>query len=146
MKRAAMGLAGWFGLGLLALAAVAPPAWVPPAVVPPARAQQLPSAHGFSFGTSSGSSTFSRQLSRSEAGQQQQVLLLNAAPLPPGTPGAAGMAAEGPRNTEAQRYTIVDPQLPFSVIESTPSRAVSDTQSTVGGTTIRGLSFSVFSN
>lgn len=130
MSPAAITAARGCGICLLALAAAATPG----------RAQQLPSATGFSFGTSSGSSTFSRQLSRSESGQQQQVLTLNAAPLPPGAPGSIGAAAEG------QRYTIVDPQLPFSVVESTPSRAVSDTQSTVGGTTIRGLSFSVFSN
>lgn len=95
---------------------------------PSGQAQQLvPSANGFSYGTSSGSSSFYRQESRSEANMLIQVLTTNVVPVGDG-------------------YSIVDPNNSFAVNEQRLSNSAADSQITVGGTTFSGSSYSVFSN
>ncbi|MEB3276094.1 MAG: hypothetical protein VKM92_03915 [Cyanobacteriota bacterium] len=96
-----------------------------------ARAQQLvPTSNGFTFGSTTGSTSFYRQESRSEATVLQQVLTLNAAPQGPG--------AEG--------YVIINPRETFSVVDERQSQSAGDSQVTVGGSMLSGTNFSVFSN
>jgi hypothetical protein len=92
------------------------------------QAQQLvPSANGFSYGTSSGNSSFYRQESRSEANMLIQVLTTNVVPVGDG-------------------YSIVDPNKSFAVNEQRLKESAADRQITVGGATFSGSSYSVFSN
>lgn len=92
------------------------------------QAQQLvPSANGFSYGTSSGNSSFYRQESRSEANMLIQVLTTNVVPMGDG-------------------YSIVDPSKSFAVNEQRRKESATDSQITVGGAAFSGSSYSVFSN
>lgn len=96
-----------------------------------ASAQQLvPGSQGFTYGTTSGTSSFYRQQSRSEASVIQQVLLLNAAPLAPGS----------------DRYSITNPAEAFSVVDERQSQSAGDSETTTGRTSVSGSNFSVFSN
>jgi hypothetical protein len=100
-------------------------------VATPCRAQQLvPGIHGFSYGTSHGRSSFYRQESRSEASGLLQVLTTNAIPLSP----------------EDGRFEISNPREGFAVIQVGKSESAADGQTTVGGSTFSGFSYSVFSN
>jgi hypothetical protein len=100
-------------------------------VATPCRAQQLvPGIHGFSYGTSHGSTRFYRQESRSEANGLLQVLTTNATPLSP----------------EGGRFEISNPRDGFAVIQVGKSASAADGQVTVGGSIFSGFSYSVFSN
>lgn len=89
--------------------------------------QQVPGPHGFSYGTSSGSSSFYRQESRAEANVLLQTLTINT-------------------NPAGANFTINNPQLGFSVIREQQSQSAADSQTTTGGTSISGTSCSVFTN
>jgi hypothetical protein len=92
------------------------------------QAQQLvPSANGFSYGTSSGTSSFYRHETRSEANTLIQVLSTNVVPVGNG-------------------YSIVDPEKSFAVNEQRIRESAADRQITVGGASFSGSSYSVFSN
>jgi len=97
----------------------------------PTRAQQLvPGAQGFSFGTSTGRSTFYRQEIRSEAQGLVQLLSTNATPLSP----------------EGGSFTITNPRDSFAVIQVRQNESTADGQTSVGGSSFSGFSYSVFSN
>ncbi|MCS5690757.1 hypothetical protein NZK33_02010 [Cyanobium sp. FGCU-6] len=88
---------------------------------------QVPGPHGFSYGTTSGHTSFSRQESRAEANVLLQTLTINT------TPAGAN-------------FTINNPLLGFSVIREQQSQSAADSQTTTGGGSISGTSYSVFTN
>lgn len=90
----------------------------------------VPGSQGFSYGTSRGSTSFSRQESRSEAHVLLQVLTTNATPV----------------SAEGDRFTIDNPRGGFAVIQERHSESASDGQTTIGGAVFSGSSYSVFSN
>jgi hypothetical protein len=92
--------------------------------------QLLPSAQGFSYGTSSGSSSYYRQESRSEAHVLLQQLTTNATPV----------------SADGGSFSIDNPRAGFAVIQVRQSESASDGQTTVGGAAFFGSSYSVFSN
>lgn len=104
---------------------------IPLATTAAAHGQQLvPSSNGFSYGTSSGISSFYRQENRSSASVLQQVLTMNVSPLEPGS----------------ELFRIDSPLKSFSVIEVRQNQSAGDSQTTVGVSLITGNNFSVFSN
>jgi hypothetical protein len=95
------------------------------------QAQQLvPSAQGFSYGTSSGSSNFYRQESRSEAHVLLQQLTTNTTPV----------------SADGGSFSVDNSRAGFAVIQVRQSESATDGQTTVGGAAFFGSSYSVFSN
>jgi hypothetical protein len=92
-------------------------------------AQQIvPSSNGFTIGTSSGRTTFYRQVAKSEANTLLQVISTNAST----DPGTAD-------------YRITNPLEAFSVVNERHAQSAGDSTTSIGGASFSGFNFSVFS-
>jgi len=101
-----------------------------PLVVPAVGdAQQIvPQTNGYTIGTTSGRTSFYRQVSRSEANTLLHQLSTN--------------VSTGPGTTD---YRISNPLEAFSVVDERQSQSAGDSTTSIGAASVSGFNFSVFS-
>lgn len=101
------------------------------AAASPGLSQQIMALNnGFTIGSSSGQTSFYRQVSNSEASVLLRQLSTNVSP-------AAGSAQD-------PRYTITNPLEPFSISNERHSRSAGSSTTSIGGGFFSGFNMSVF--